>query len=95
MAHITRQAACTATCFRTCAQVMIIPISDASVGYANRVRGALRGAKLHCNVDGSDRKMQKKVREAQLAQYNYILVRAPCGFIPRQITWALIAFMSS
>ena len=58
------------------AQVMVIPISDASVGYAHGVRRALRGARLHCDVDGSDRKMQKKVREAQLAQYNYILVRS-------------------
>lgn len=38
------------------------------------MRHALRGAKLHVDVDGSDRTMQKKVREAQLAQYNYILV---------------------
>jgi threonyl-tRNA synthetase len=63
------------------AQVMIIPISDASVSYANKVRSALRAARLHVDVDPSDRKMQKKVREAQLAQYNYILVR-PALTIP-------------
>jgi threonyl-tRNA synthetase len=55
-------------------QVMIIPISEASVGYAQKVRASLRAAKLHVEVDASDKKMQKKVREAQLAQYNYILV---------------------
>lgn len=38
------------------------------------VRNVLRRAKIHVDVDPSDRKMQKKVREAQLAQYNYILV---------------------
>jgi threonyl-tRNA synthetase len=38
------------------------------------VRRELRGARLHVDVDVSDRTMQKKVREAQLAQYNYILV---------------------
>lgn len=41
---------------------------------ALQVRRVLRGAKLHVDVDSSDRTMQKKVREAQLAQYNYILV---------------------
>lgn len=34
----------------------------------------MRSAKLHCDVDMTDRTMQKKVREAQLSQYNYILV---------------------
>ena len=53
---------------------MIIPISEASVGYAQKVRASLRAAKLHVEVDASDKKMQKKVREAQLAQFNYILV---------------------
>ena len=43
--------------------------------YARSVRARLRAATLHADVDDSDKKMQKKVREAQLAQYNYILVR--------------------
>ncbi len=60
-------------------QVIVVPISEASVAYARRVRTRLRGAKLHVEVDDSDRKMQKKVREAQLAQFNYILV-CPLAF---------------
>ena len=56
------------------AQVMVVPISEASLEYAQQVRSQLRKAKLHVDVDATDRKMQKKVREAQLAQYNYILV---------------------
>lgn len=59
-------------------QVMIIPISEASVGYAQKIRQSLRGARLHVEVDATDKKMQKKVREAQLAQFNYILVNSPC-----------------
>ncbi len=61
-------------------QVMVVPISEASLEYAQQVRLQLRKAKLHVDVDATDRKMQKKVREAQLAQYNYILVRShpPC-----------------
>lgn len=39
-----------------------------------QVRRQLRSSKLHVDVDTSDRTMQKKVREAQLSQYNYILV---------------------
>lgn len=54
---------------------MVVPISEVSLEYAQHVRTVLRKAKIHVDVDASDRKMQKKVREAQLAQYNYILVR--------------------
>ena len=53
---------------------MVVPISEASLEYAQQVRSKLHRAKLHADVDATDRKMQKKVREAQLAQYNYILV---------------------
>jgi threonyl-tRNA synthetase len=53
---------------------MVVPISAASLPYARRVRAALRAARFHADVDAADKKMQKKVREAQLAQYNYILV---------------------
>ena len=55
-------------------QVMIVPISEASLGYAQEVRAQIRAAHLLADVDSSDRKMQKKVAEAQVAQYNYILV---------------------
>jgi hypothetical protein len=57
-------------------QVMVIPISESSAEYAREVRAQLRAARLFADIDGADAKMQKKVREAQLAQYNYILVRA-------------------
>ena len=55
-------------------QVMVVPVGSAFAPYANEVRAALRKVRLHVDVDASDRKMQKKVREAQLEQYNYILV---------------------
>ena len=55
-------------------QVMLVPISEASRGYATEVRKKLHAAGFHAQVDGTDRKMQKKVREAQLEQWNYILV---------------------
>lgn len=55
-------------------QVMVVPISDNSGDYAREVQRVLRGAGFHVDADLMDKKMQKKVREAQLAQYNYILV---------------------
>ena len=55
-------------------QVMVVPVGQTFLAYAQQVRAALRARRLHADVDGSDRKMQKKVREAQLEQYNYILV---------------------
>lgn len=51
-----------------------MPISESSQPYAREVRKALRARKILSDIDASDRKMQKKVREAQLEQYNYILV---------------------
>jgi len=53
-----------------------VPISESSIPYAQDVRRELRKSRIHAEVDASDRKMQKKVREAQLEQWNYILVRA-------------------
>lgn len=55
-------------------QVMVVPISEASYEYAGEVRDAIRARDFFVEVDTADRKMQKKVREAQLAQFNYILV---------------------
>ena len=55
-------------------QVMVVPISEISSEYAKEVRKEIRKEGFHVEVDLMDKKMQKKVREAQLAQFNYILV---------------------
>lgn len=55
-------------------QVMIVPISEAAGDYANTVRSRFREKRFLAEVDQSSATMQKKVRSAQLAQYNYILV---------------------
>jgi threonyl-tRNA synthetase len=49
-------------------------MGGACAEYALQVRKACRAGGFHVDCDQSDRKMQKKVREAQLSQYNYILV---------------------
>ena len=55
-------------------QVMLVPIYEVSREYALEVKKQLRKAGHHAQVDDTDRKMQKKVREAQLEHWNYILV---------------------
>ncbi len=62
---------------RACVQVMVVPISAASGDYAREVRAALRSSGFSADVDTADSKMEKKIREAQLEQYNYIVVRPP------------------
>eukprot|EP00163_Fabomonas_tropica_P003222 TRINITY_DN1270_c0_g1_i1.p1 TRINITY_DN1270_c0_g1~~TRINITY_DN1270_c0_g1_i1.p1 ORF type:complete len:702 (-),score=262.11 TRINITY_DN1270_c0_g1_i1:226-2331(-) len=56
-------------------QCIVLPVSDINHGeYAQQVCEQVRKAGYYCDTDMSNKKLQKKVREAQLAQYNYILV---------------------
>ncbi|KAK1425852.1 hypothetical protein QVD17_21213 [Tagetes erecta] len=55
-------------------QAIVCPVSDKSQAYGQQVKEQLDEAGYYVDIDSSDRTIQKKVREAQLAQYNYILV---------------------
>ncbi|KAK9085730.1 hypothetical protein Sjap_026141 [Stephania japonica] len=55
-------------------QAIVCPVSEKSQSYALHVRDQIHQAGYYVDSDTTDRKIQKKVREAQLAQYNYILV---------------------
>lgn len=55
-------------------QAIVCPVSDKSQPYALEVKDKIHKAGYFVEVDISDRKIQKKIREAQLAQHNYILV---------------------
>ncbi|GMP82866.1 hypothetical protein CsSME_00036991 [Camellia sinensis var. sinensis] len=55
-------------------QAIVCPVSEKSEPYALQVKDQIHEAGFYVDVDTSDRKIQKKIREAQLAQYNYILV---------------------
>ncbi|KAF5741053.1 threonine--tRNA ligase mitochondrial [Tripterygium wilfordii] len=55
-------------------QAIVCPVSEKSQAYALQVQDQIFEAGFHVDADTTDRKIQKKVREAQLAQYNYILV---------------------
>ncbi|CAK9182486.1 unnamed protein product [Ilex paraguariensis] len=55
-------------------QAIVCPVSDKSQKYAEKVQEQIYNAGYHVDIDATDRTMQKKIREAQVAQYNYILV---------------------
>merc|ERR1712039_243118 len=55
-------------------QMCLVPVDPQFTGYAEKVRERLRAAGFYADVDGSGRTLNKKVREAQQAQYNFILV---------------------
>ncbi|KAG2244503.1 hypothetical protein Bca52824_093665 [Brassica carinata] len=55
-------------------QAIVCPISKKSEEYALKVKAQIHDAGYYVDADITDRKIDKKVREAQLAQYNYILV---------------------
>ncbi|PWA13679.1 Aminoacyl-tRNA synthetase, class II [Artemisia annua] len=54
-------------------QAIVCPLSNESQAYGQEVKELIDAAGYY-DIDSSDRTIQKKVREAQLAQYNYILV---------------------
>ncbi|BBH09246.1 Threonyl-tRNA synthetase [Prunus dulcis] len=55
-------------------QAIVCPVSHTALPYALQVRDQLHQAGYYVDVDTSDKTIQKKVRQAQMAQYNYILV---------------------
>ncbi|RCV24969.1 hypothetical protein SETIT_5G129000v2 [Setaria italica] len=55
-------------------QAIVCSVSSGSVEYAKQVLARLHEAGFHVDIDMSDRTIQKKVREAQVAQFNYTLV---------------------
>lgn len=55
-------------------QIMIITIAEKYMPYAREVRSLLHDQGYFVDVEETNRQLAKKVREAQLAQYNLILV---------------------
>jgi threonyl-tRNA synthetase len=54
--------------------VVVIPITDRHVAYANKVADGLREAGLRVEVDDSNGRMNAKIRNAQLQKVPYMLV---------------------
>jgi threonyl-tRNA synthetase len=55
-------------------QMCVVPVDMKFIDYALEVKQELHNAGFYIDVDDSHRTLNKKVREAQLAQYNHILV---------------------
>ena len=55
-------------------QVAIVPVALVYLPYANSVAAALHAEGYYVDVDASTNTLNKKVREAQVEQYNFILV---------------------
>ena len=65
-------------------QAMVVPVGPHVNSYAQEIRDKLQADGYCTDVDVDDgNTMNKKVRNAQLAQYNFILVR----FIPYVISF--------
>ncbi|NBO09166.1 MAG: threonine--tRNA ligase, partial [Actinobacteria bacterium] len=54
--------------------VVGIPIAGAHVDYLEDVAAQLRAQGIRVEVDGSDERMQKKIRNAQLEKIPYMMI---------------------
>jgi threonyl-tRNA synthetase len=55
-------------------QIQVIPVAPTYEDYADEVRRVFHDAGFYADVDLSSSTLDKKIRDAQLAQYNMILV---------------------
>jgi threonyl-tRNA synthetase len=55
-------------------QIMVIPIMKEVEGYSREVQLLFRKAKMYVDTDLTGNTLPKKIRNAQVAQYNFILV---------------------
>jgi len=55
-------------------QALVVPVGKNFNAYGKEVMNRLKAAGFHADIDDSSNSLKKKVREGQLAQYNYILV---------------------
>ncbi|KAL1800374.1 hypothetical protein ACET3X_000716 [Alternaria dauci] len=68
-------------------QVMVIPVMPGANDYVKEVQAALRKRHLHADIDISGNTMQKKIRTAQLALYNFIMVVGAEEQQARAVNW--------
>ncbi|MBT7497281.1 threonine--tRNA ligase, partial [Candidatus Woesearchaeota archaeon] len=55
-------------------QVVILPVADRFQEYADKVAQSFREVGIRADVDGRTESISRKVRDAELQHYNYILV---------------------
>ncbi len=54
-------------------QVRLVTVADRHQAYAEEVAATIRALGFHVDVDSTQESVSKKIRNAQLAQFNYIL----------------------
>eukprot|EP00953_Heterococcus_sp_UTEX-ZZ885_P033115 17248-Heterococcus_DN1.PRE.1 len=55
-------------------QAMVVPVGQGFIDYAMQVRDKLHAEGFYVDVDDSTKTLNKKVREAETAHYNFVLV---------------------
>merc|ERR1711871_1805649 len=55
-------------------QCIVVPVGPSHIEYSKKVRAQIRAARFYVDCDDSGHTLPKKIRNAQLAQYNFILV---------------------
>eukprot|EP00755_Sulcionema_specki_P005022 Sspe_Gene.31593::Locus_15565_Transcript_1_1_Confidence_1.000_Length_2571::g.31593::m.31593/K01868/TARS, thrS; threonyl-tRNA synthetase len=55
-------------------QLIVLPVSETFLDYGKQVKDAIFSAGFDCDLDTSDATLPKKVREAQVSQYNFMLI---------------------
>eukprot|EP00456_Euglypha_rotunda_P021791 TRINITY_DN18588_c0_g2_i10.p1 TRINITY_DN18588_c0_g2~~TRINITY_DN18588_c0_g2_i10.p1 ORF type:complete len:320 (-),score=52.55 TRINITY_DN18588_c0_g2_i10:3-962(-) len=55
-------------------QAIVIPVGEKYLEYGNKVQKIVHDLKIHVDIDDSNHQFNKKIREAQIAQYNLLLV---------------------
>ncbi|KAG6816548.1 hypothetical protein H0H87_005254 [Tephrocybe sp. NHM501043] len=55
-------------------QVLVIPVANPYKEYASEIANTLNDLGLYADVDNTDNTLQKKIRNGEIAQYNFILV---------------------
>ncbi|KAJ6252003.1 threonine--tRNA ligase [Anaeramoeba flamelloides] len=55
-------------------QIMVVPISPDNFDYAKKIMNIFKEKKFYVQVELSGKKLNKKIRESQLAQFNFIFV---------------------
>lgn len=66
-------------------QICVIPVSLVYKDYATEVGSQLSGLGLFVDVDNGTETLQKKIRNAELAQYNFILVVGQVEFDSKSV----------
>lgn len=63
-------------------QIMVIPVGKGFYAYAEEVRKIFKAKKMFVDVDTSGETLPKKVRRAQLAQYNFVFGKSSsCSYL--------------